>query len=404
MNKNFFMQIGLVALLITLFGNCSKSSDGGGTTPVAPTPKITITDISLPEGNSGTTQFAFTISLSQATSKTVSVNYATAEGSAKANEDFIASAQTVTFQPNETSKTILIPVVGDDIKEGDDDFTITLSNPLNATINKGTGTGVIQNDDTRINFTNTGYDAPTTYPGYTLAWADEFNAGSLSSTDWSFENGDGCPAVCGWGNNELEYYTSRPDNLFFQDGKMIIEAKKENYAGKNYTSSKILTRGKKVFKFGRIDIRAKLPKGKGIWPAFWLLPQNNVFGGWPSSGEIDIMEMIGHQPATTYGTLHFGPGPGSTQLGGNYSLPSGIFNDAFHVFSLEWKQDQIKWLIDGNVYSTHTLAEFGSNNYPFNEDFFLIVNMAVGGNWPGNPDATTYLPQWLIVDYIRVYQ
>ncbi|CAN5901475.1 hypothetical protein BH11BAC4_BH11BAC4_26410 [soil metagenome] len=404
MTKKFFMQLSLVMLLLTIFNQCSKSSDGGGTTPVVPKPKIVITDISLPEGNTGTTAFVFTVSLSEATSTVVSVNYATVEGSAKANEDFIAAAQTISFQPNETSKTIIIAVIGDDIKEGNDEFTVVLSNAVNGVINKGTGTGIIQNDDARVNFTNAGYDAPTTYPGYALAWADEFNSGTLNTTNWSFENGNGCPGNCGWGNNELEYYTDRPDNLFFQDGKMIIEAKKEIYAGMNYTSSKILTRGKKIFKFGRVDIRAKLPKGKGIWPAFWMLPQDNVFGGWPKSGELDIMEMIGHEPNRSYGTLHFGPGPGSTQLGGNYTLPSGIFNDEFHVFSIEWKQDQIKWLIDGTVYSTHTLSEFGANNYPFNENFFLIVNMAVGGNWPGSPDATTYLPQWLILDYIRVYQ
>jgi beta-glucanase (GH16 family) len=357
-----------------------------------------------PEGDAGTTPFTFTVALDHASLQNVSVNYTINEGFAKANEDFIPATQTITFLPNETQKTISVAVKGDDVKEGDDDFTVTLSAAVNAVINKATGSGVIQNDDTRVGFTNAGYDAPTSYPGYNLVWADEFNGTSLNMTDWSFENGDGCPGVCGWGNNELEYYTDRPQNLFFQDGKMIIEAKKESYAGKNYTSSKILTRGKKVFRYGRIDIRAKLPIGKGIWPAFWLLPQNNVFGGWPKSGELDLMEMIGHEPARTYGTLHFGPGPGSTQLGRNYTLPAGTFNDAFHVFSVEWKQNQIKWLVDGVAYSTFTSSDFGANNYPFNEDFFLIVNMAVGGNWPGNPDAVTYLPQWLIVDYIRVYQ
>ena len=402
MNKKIFMQLSLMILLFAFLSNCSKKNSAAPQPEVQP--NISIDDVSKVEGNTGTTQFSFTVSLDKISTKTVSVNYATAEGSAKVNTDFTQSAQTISFQPNETQKLITINVITDDIKEGNDDFTIALSGAVNAVIAKTTGTGVIENDDSKVTIAATGYDAPASYPGYALAWADEFNSGSLNSSDWSFENGDGCPGVCGWGNNELEYYTDRPDNLFFQDGKMIIEAKKENYAGKNYTSSKILTRGKKVFKFGRIDIRAQLPKGKGIWPAFWLLPQNNVFGGWPKSGEIDLMEMIGHQPATTYGTLHFGPGPGSTQLGGNYSLPSGIFNEQFHVFSVEWKQDEIKWLIDGNVYSTHTIAEFGSNNYPFNEDFFLIVNMAVGGNWPGSPDATTYLPQWLILDYIRVYQ
>lgn len=398
------MQIGTLILAFALLSNCSKSSSAAQI-PVEILPKISINDVTMPEGNTGTSAFTFTVSLDKVYSKVVSVRYLTIEGSAKATEDFTAVAQsTITFQPNERQKTIVVSVVADDIKEANEDFSVALSVPVNATISKAIGVGTIENDDSRINFTNAGYDAPTTYPGYALAWADEFNGTTLNTTDWSFENGDGCPGNCGWGNNELEYYTDRADNLFFQDGKMIIEAKKENFSGKTYTSSKILTRGKKVFKFGRIDIRAKLPTGKGIWPAFWLLPQSNVFGGWPKSGELDMMEMIGHEPNRTYGTLHFGPGPGSTQLGGNYTLPSGIFNDQFHVFSIEWKLNEIKWLLDGVVFSTHTLAEFGANNYPFNEDFFLIINMAVGGNWPGNPDATTYLPQWLILDYIRVYQ
>ena len=402
MNKLNNMQLSLIILAFAMLSNCTKNGGSSATAPV--TPKISIDDVSKPEGNSGTTPFTFTVTLDQPSTQTVTVNYTTIEGWAKVGEDFIASAGTLTFGPNETQKTVSIPVIGDDIKEGDDDFKVILSAPSNGVIYKGTGNGIIQNDDTRVPFTNAGYDAPNSYPGYTLAWADEFNSGALNAADWSYDNGDGCPGNCGWGNSEQEYYTARPENLFFQNGSMIIEARSETYSGKPYTSAKILTRGKKTFKFGRIDIRAKLPKGKGIWPAFWLLPQNNVYGGWPKSGEIDMMEMIGHQPATTYGTLHFGPGPGSTQLGGNFTLPAGIFNDQFHVFSTIWKQDQIQWLVDGNVYSTHTSAEFGGNTYPFNEDFFLIFNMAVGGNWPGNPDATTYFPQWLIVDYIRVYQ
>ncbi len=388
--------------VLAIFSNCNKKN---GTTPPAPTlVKISVDDITRAEGNSGTVPFTFTISLDQASSQNVTVITTAVEGLARINTDFVQSTQTTTFLPNELQKTVTINVVGDDVKEGDDDFKIILSGATNAVIYKGTGTGVIQNDDTRVDFTNAGYDAPASYPGYTLAWADEFNGASLSSTDWSFENGDGCPGICGWGNNELEYYTSRPENLFFQDGKMIIEARKENYSGKSYTSSKILTRGKKVFKYARIDIRAKLPKGKGIWPAFWLLPQNNVFGGWPKSGEIDLMEMVGHEANKTHGTLHFGPGPGSTQLTRSHTLASGIFNDEFHVFSLEWKENSIKWFLDGVLFSTYTSADFGSANYPFNEDFFMIINLAVGGNWPGNPDATTYFPQWLIVDYIRVYQ
>lgn len=403
MKKKYAMIMGLLFVGFLFLTGCSKDSGGGSTQPEV-TPKISINDVSKFEGNSGTTSMDFTVSLDKASSKTVTVKMTTAEGFAKAGEDFAATSGTIAFAPGETQKNVTVLIVTDDLREGEDDFFVNLSDAVNGVIIKTSGTGTIQNDDSKVGFANTGYDAPGSYPGFTLAWADEFNGTALNSTDWSFENGDGCPNVCGWGNNELEYYTNRTENLFFQDGKMIIEAKKESYGGKNYTSSKILTRGKKIFKYGRIDIRAKLPKGKGIWPAFWMLPQNNVFGGWPTSGELDIMEMIGHQPSTTYGTLHFGPGPASTQLGGNYSLPTGIFNDQFHVFSIEWKQNEIKWLVDGNVYSTHNNSEFGTNTYPFNEDFFLIFNMAVGGNWPGSPDASSYFPQWLIVDYVRVYQ
>lgn len=392
-------------LLITALCGCNKGNTGNGNNPNPPAdPAISIDDLSLFEGNGGTNTFNIVVKLSTSSSKTVSVQYNTTDGFAKAGEDYTAASnQTLTFQPGETQKNIAVSVVADDIKEGDDDFKVVLSSPVNATIQTGTSNVIIRNDDSRINFTNNGYDAPTTYSGYTLVWADEFNTGTLDANAWSFENGDGCPNVCGWGNNEQEYY--RPDNLFFQDGKMIIEGKKENYGGKNYTSSKILTRGKKVFKFGRIDIRAQLPKGKGMWPAFWLLPQNNVYGNWPTSGEIDLMEMIGNEPNRSYATVHYGPGPGSTQIGRNYTLPSGVFNDSFHVFSLEWKLDQVKWYIDGNLFSTVNKSDIvPGTTWPFNEDFFLIFNLAIGGSWPGNPDATTYFPQWLIVDYIRVYQ
>ena len=392
----------LLFMYLVLMG-CDKNNSG---TPSAQQPSVSINSVIMPEGNSGVTSFAFTLTLSNAYPQNVTVTWSTLELSAKAAEDFtLVTNQVVIFQANETVKTINVSVVTDEAREGDDVFNVLITGTTNASLGQFTGSGTIVNDDTRIPFTNAGYDAPSTYPGYSLAWADEFNSGTLDGASWTVESGDGCPSLCGWGNNELEYYTGRPENLFFQDGKLVIEARKENYNGKTYTSSKIVTRAKKTFKFGRIDIRAKLPKGKGIWPALWMLPQNNVYGGWPTSGEIDIMELIGHEPHRVYGTLHFGPGPGSTQISRNYTLPGGaIFNDEFHVFSLEWKLDQLKIFCDGNLYSTINKADVGTAIWPFNETFFFIFNLAVGGNWPGNPDATTYLPQWLVVDYIRVYQ
>jgi beta-glucanase (GH16 family) len=380
---------------------CSKKGGGSGNT----TPTVSISGVTQPEGNTGNTSFGFVITLNKPSSVPVIITWSTLEGTAKAPEDFTTvNNQTITFLPNETTKTIPVNVITDDLREGDDEFSVMLTGATGATISQNTATGIVINDDTKVPFTNAGYDAPANYPGYTLVWADEFNNGMLDVAAWAVEAGDGCPGLCGWGNNELEYYTARPENLFFQDGKLIIEARKESYNGKVYTSSKIVSRGKKFFKFGRIDIRAKLPKGKGIWPALWMLPQSNVFGGWPTSGEIDIMELVGHEPNKVYGTLHYGPGPGSTMISRGYTLPSGIFNDEFHVFSMEWKTDQIKLFVDGNLYSTVNKADMGSVTYPFNEEFFFIFNLAVGGNWPGNPDASTYLPQWLIVDYVRVYQ
>jgi beta-glucanase (GH16 family) len=390
----------ILLFLLSLSVGCKKNKG-----PVEKIANISIDDVTSLEGNTAQTNFEFRITLDHASSKSIDVSYSTIEGSAKGGEDFTpVTNQSVTIAPGETEKKIVIKVTTDDIKEGDDQFTVVLSGVTNAILQKATGTGIILNDDTKVPFTNTGYDAPASYPGYVLAWSDEFNTNTLNTASWTNQNGDGCPNLCGWGNNELEYYTDHPDNIFFQDGKLIIEAKKEMFNGKLYTSSKILTAGKKTFRYGRIDIRAKLPKGKGIWPALWLLPQNNVYGGWPKSGEIDLMELVGHEPNKVYGTAHYGPGPGSISISRSYTLPVGNFNDEFHVFSIEWKLDQLKWYVDGNLYSTVNKADIGSNTWPFNEDFFLIFNLAVGGNWPGNPDASTYFPQWMIVDYIRVFQ
>lgn len=389
--------------LVVLIASIGCNKKNAGSTPSQPDPKISISDTYLFEGNSGTTVFPFTITLDRASSKTVTVSYSTADVTAKSGEDYTAvTNQSITFQPNETSKTINISVIANDIEEGDEDFTVTLSNASNAVIIKSTGTGTIRNDDTKVAFNNTGYDAPSSYPGYSLAWSDEFNGSALDATAWSFETGNN-----GWGNNELENYTDRPQNLSLQDGKLVIHALKENYGGAPYTSARIKTQGKKEFKYGRIDIRAILPKGKGIWPALWMLGKNiNDAGvGWPASGEMDIMELLGHEPSKVYATLHWGASSAThASKGTSYIINNGSFNDQFHVFSMEWKQDEVKIYVDNNLYFTLTKADVGSSPYPFNQPFFFIFNIAVGGNWPGSPDATTYFPQWMIVDYVRVYQ
>ena len=243
---------------------------------------------------------------------------------------------------------------------------------------------------------DTGYSTPLNYPNYTLTWNDEFNGSSLSS-DWTQEIGNG---NWGWGNNELQYY--RAQNTSLENGYLIITAKQENFGGKNFTSSRIKTQGNIFHTYGRIDIRAKLPFGQGLWPALWMLGENFSSTGWPSCGEIDIMEMIGGNgwnDRTVHGTVHWEDN-GHALYGGHNTLTSGRFADEFHVFSIIWTPSSIKWLRDDIQYHVIDI----NNLSAFHNDFFFIFNVAVGGNWPGSPDASTIFPQTMIVDYVRVFQ
>lgn len=244
---------------------------------------------------------------------------------------------------------------------------------------------------------------PTPTPEWELVWQDEFDGSTIDDTKWSFEvNGRG------GGNNELQYYTDSPDNAFIEDGKLIIQALKmeERYIGRDYTSARIRTVGKGDWLYGRFEFRAKLPYGQGLWPAIWMLPSTYNYGGWPSSGEIDIMELVGHDADTVHGTLHYG-GLGNHQYTGKpYSLDEGIFADDFHEFAIEWEEGEIRWYVDGEKYQTQTAWNTKNHDYPapFDRPFHLIMNVAVGGNWPGSPDETTVFPQRMEVDYVRVYQ
>jgi len=246
---------------------------------------------------------------------------------------------------------------------------------------------------------NTGYSTPISYPNYSLIWNDEFDGNSLSSA-WVHEIGNG---NWGWGNNELQYYRSQ--NTSVEDGYLIITAKQENFGGQNYTSSRIKTQGVESFQYGRIDIRAALPNGQGIWPALWMLGDNISSASWPGCGEIDIMELIGgngYNDRTVYGTIHWDDN-GHVNYGGHNSLPSGtMFSDEFHVFSIIWTSTSIKWLRDDVQY--HEADITPSSLSEFHQNFFFIFNVAVGGNWPGSPDGTTIFPQKMIVDYVRVFQ
>jgi beta-glucanase (GH16 family) len=237
-----------------------------------------------------------------------------------------------------------------------------------------------------------------------LVWSDEFDGKSLDQTKWELiVNGRG------GGNKELQYY--RKENVRIENGMLLIEARKEKFTGpdgsRDYTSAKIRTRAKGDWTYGRIEVRAKLPKGKGIWPAIWMMPTDNHYGNWPNSGEIDIMELVGHEPNRVHGTLHYGDRQKrQMEKGDSYQLKPGTFADDFHIFALEWEQRKITWSVDGVVYQTqkdwHTRdAPFPA---PFDQRFHLILNVAVGGTWPGNPDATTNFPASMLIDWVRVYQ
>ena len=245
-----------------------------------------------------------------------------------------------------------------------------------------------------------GYKTPDNYPGYNLVWADEFNGTSLDANSWTYEVGRG---EWGWGNNELQYYHDGEKNAVVADGKLTITAKEESAGDANYTSARLITRDKKEFQYGRVDIRARLPQGQGIWPALWMLGSNIGTVSWPACGEIDIMEAVGHKPNEVFGTAHWGKSVPSTYNSKKYRLTSGDFTDSFYVFSIIWEKDKIEWYVNDVKYHTITPVNTGSI-YPFNNPFFFIFNIAVGGNLPGSPDATTRFPQTMEVDYIRVFQ
>jgi len=247
--------------------------------------------------------------------------------------------------------------------------------------------------------------ADATQKDLQLVWSDEFDGEELDTERWSYQLGTGTEfGLTGWGNNELQYYTDHDENIFIEDGKLHIVALEERFGGMNYTSARIRTYEKGDWKYGRFEIRAKLPEGQGMWPAIWMLPTDEVYGGWPKSGEIDIVELVGHQPFIIHGTVHYGPNwPENQSRGTSYRLESGKFSDDFHTFAIEWRQDEIKWFIDDEHYFTVTPSSLNPHPYPFNERFHLLINLAVGGNWPGNPNSTTKFPQSLVVDYVRVY-
>lgn len=239
----------------------------------------------------------------------------------------------------------------------------------------------------------------------TLTMADEFNTpGAPDPTIWGYDLGTGADiGLPGWGNNELQYYTDRPENIVVEDGMLKITAQQESFEGSSYTSAKILTKGKFDQKHGRFEAKIQLPWGQGLWPAFWLLGDDkDGTEVWPQIGEIDIMENRGQEPTLINGTVH-GPGYSAGEsITKAYELENDRFDTGFHIFGIEWGENYINFYVDDVLYNQIT-PEDVPGEWVFNDSFYIIMNVAVGGNYVGSPNASTVFPQEMLVEYVRVY-
>ena len=241
----------------------------------------------------------------------------------------------------------------------------------------------------------------------TLVWSDEFDAVQLDPTVWFFETGDGSQyGIPGWGNNESQWYL--PDNAALSNGLLTLTARRESVGGKMYTSARISTRDRFAFRFGRIEARIRLPAGQGLWPAFWLLPQDDVYGGWAASGEIDVMEAVnlgGTGGNTVHGTIHYGSEWPNNQSSGEDYLVATDVTAEFHRYALEWDEAEIRWYVDDTLFEVRNTWSTDAAPFPapFDQSFHILLSVAVGGDWPGSPDSSTVLPVEMQVDYLRIY-
>ena len=245
---------------------------------------------------------------------------------------------------------------------------------------------------------------PTSTPipvpdGWQLLWNDEFDGKSIDLTNWTYDLGGG-----GWGNGEMQVYTNTPENARVENGLLIIEGRKETNesGGFQFTSARLKTQGLQTFQYGRIEARIKVPAGKGLWPAFWMLGENFPTTGWPDCGEIDIMEYVGREPDLIIGTMH-GPGYSGAVGLSKWHRPGYNIADDFHTYAIEWDPNQISWFFDGEKYSTYTREDVGAREWVFDQPFFIILNLAIGGTLGGLVPPDTQLAKYL-VDYVRVYQ
>ncbi|NND73217.1 MAG: glycoside hydrolase family 16 protein [Rhodothermales bacterium] len=251
-------------------------------------------------------------------------------------------------------------------------------------------------------------DRKSSFPddvSWELVWSDEFDGSDLDTTKWSYQIGDGCAnRLCGWGNNELQWYTR--ENAVVTDGNLVIHARHDPGAETQFTSSRIRTLNQGDWKYGKFEVRAALPTGQGLWSAIWMMPSDNAYGSWAASGEVDIVEALGHLPDRVYGTLHYGDRwPENTQSGDTLFFDDTAISE-FHTYSIIWQHGKIEWFVDDTKFGEQTSWYTSGHEFPapFDKRFHLILNVAIGGAWPENPDSTTTFPQQMVVDYVRVYK
>lgn len=232
--------------------------------------------------------------------------------------------------------------------------------------------------------------------GRKMIWSEEFNSSALDNRVWTISEGDGCPNLCGWGNNERQHYTQKNHRL--ENGMLYIKAEKK---GDHFTSTRITTKEKKTFQYGRFEVKAKLATGQGVWPAFWLLGSNIDQVGWPLCGEIDVLEYVGRAPEEIFTSLHTKAGHGDNASTKTTPIPN--IEKGFHLYAADWSKDSIVFSVDGKEVYTFNPEEKTQEIWPFNQPFYLLLNLAIGGNFGGEVDESIF-PQEFVIDYIRVYQ
>lgn len=401
--KTNSFKVVVFMFLILLNITCNKTNIHEDT----PKPVLLVDHLSVIEGESDSLQVGVTL---KGTHKdAIIIKYQTIAGTATELEDYTHIFGEMQFQSLDSIEKQFVPIkiIDDDIYEETEKFKIEFSTDDDVKLNiKTSEITIFDNDLEEIIYNYEGYSTPKEYDGWTSVFADEFSGTMLNEEYWNPVIGNGCPSLCGFGNNEKQYY--RKENIEIDSGLLTIHALKQEYESNYYTSARLNTKDKIYFFFGRVDIRAKLPYSQGLWPALWMQGQDDNMVGWPERGEIDIMELRGNQPNVVSSTVHY-----KNASGNHYHPPSKThtlsqydYSDEFHVFSIIWNKYKIEFFVDDERYNVvfFSSQNFYQGNNPFLEPFYILMNVAVGGNFGGDPDTTTIWPQKMEVDYVRVFQ